>query len=875
VRACGRHWALSDVAVTDDFFIETHDPDGDPNNLARPRLNKTLYEVVPECLTSEALRFFHAQSVTPFDPAASPDHSKFYLYHVEAGTRIFELYSRLDDGDDGAPRSMANMTDPHDLTKYRGPWAMATLGGAGGQTVAGAISTGTHGADVRFTAIADAVQAVHLIGPGLNQNTGIAEPKQYWIEKPLAPGCDLVDEDKIKALYPGGTNHSRIEVIRDADLLKAVVVNAGRMGIIYSLVLRVVRQYALRERRFKDTWSSVKTWIGNPSHPNFGSPTGAGNRFVQVIVNPNRQTDFDPLHPWDIQTKGEHSCFVTFRTLEPLSKAGTPPLGRAERRGARVPDSLSGRWEYENAGKTWNLDPTTGSGDFFNSICESEEPVKAAITKLMHAAETVRNVMLITGGVFWLLAQNPFALPPEKEFFIKLAEKAFAVAAVAQAFIIWLAHLRDDFPGKLGAYMGGITNEAVSTDHMEILRHVADESMSTRIKDRDVTAISYALLDYHDYPDIGCSAEGESLEVFLDHNGPTLVPYVEKLFQRMVELENGWLVSATGMTYNKLAFPGYISIRFMSQSSAPIAMQKWPRVCSFEIAGYSAALGTRPFLSRVEQDAVDMGGTVHWGQRNNLNMKQVEALYDPSGPSGALFRWRQALSKLSRNGRLATFSTEFTRWRGLEVVQPLVQSFSVTPTEACAGSTAIIAWSAADNPPGTQAFLLVKPDAGAAGLILLGNELVGTRPLVLPVGYVNVELTVTYDLNGRPLSDKRTVRVRGLKDHDVIRYEKEAVCWLIDGVDCWAEMITLGSLVPDNLLVEEVHCRFTGSLNWYARRAGVPDLVFSGLNDRQPLPSLPKLKDSSWLFFVHEPGCGGGATPPTLTVEFKLVCAPA
>jgi hypothetical protein len=106
-------------------------------------------------------------------------------------------------------------------------------------------------------------------------------------------------------------------------------------------------------------------------------------------------------------------------------------------------------------------------------------------------------------------------------------------------------------------------------------------------------------------------------------------------------------------------------------------------------------------------------------------------------------------------------------------------------------------------------------------------------------------------------------------------FQKEAVCWQIDGVACWAEMITMGSLVPDNLLVEEVHCRFTGSLNWYARKAGVPDLVFSGLNDRQPLPSLPKLKDSSWLFFVHEPGCGGGATPPTLTVEFKLVCAPA
>jgi hypothetical protein len=248
-------------------------------------------------------------------------------------------------------------------------------------------------------------------------------------------------------------------------------------------------------------------------------------------------------------------------------------------------------------------------------------------------------------------------------------------------------------------------------------------------------------------------------------------------------------------------------------------------------------------------------------------------MYDANGPSGPLFKWREALSRLSRNGRLTTFSTEFTRWRGLEVVQPLVKSFAVTPLEACAGSVIVATWSAADNPPGTTAYLAVQPEGGNPESFFIGNQLDGTRDLVLPAGHADVVLTVVHELNGRPLADVKKVRVRGLKDHDVITFEKEAVCWLIDGYSRWAGMITMGSLVPENLLVEEVQCRFTGSLNWYVRKSGMADLACSGLNDRHPLPALPKLKDSSWLFFVHEPGCGGGSTPPTLHVELKVVCA--
>jgi hypothetical protein len=165
LHSAGSHWALSTAAVSPGYIVETADPDivtaGDPDVANQPWLNSTLYDVIPKCLSSPAREFVEYQGVKPFVPTAVPDHSKFYLYHVEAGTRIWELYSRLDAGDDNQPRSLAA-----ELPEYNGPWAMATLGGAGGQTAVGAFATGTHGGDVHLSPIADAVQAIHLVGPG-------------------------------------------------------------------------------------------------------------------------------------------------------------------------------------------------------------------------------------------------------------------------------------------------------------------------------------------------------------------------------------------------------------------------------------------------------------------------------------------------------------------------------------------------------------------------------------------------------------------------------------------------------------------------------------------------------------------------------------
>src|SRR5215470_4334751 len=62
VRASGSHWSFSDVAITQDYLVETQ------------LLNKTLDAVVPNALTDDA--------------------KSRRLYHVEAGITLHELYTR-------------------------------------------------------------------------------------------------------------------------------------------------------------------------------------------------------------------------------------------------------------------------------------------------------------------------------------------------------------------------------------------------------------------------------------------------------------------------------------------------------------------------------------------------------------------------------------------------------------------------------------------------------------------------------------------------------------------------------------------------------------------------------------------------------------
>ena len=131
------------------------------------------------------------------------------------------------------------------------------MGSGGCQTLAGAISTGTHNSD-RRAPLVDNVRAIHLVGP---------RGREWWIEPSaglLAPGALLrmtgVCDD--------------IRIVRDDDFFRAAMVSAGRFGVIYAVVLEVPAQYRLKETSKSDEWSLVSAGLRERAAFGDGGPPG-------------------------------------------------------------------------------------------------------------------------------------------------------------------------------------------------------------------------------------------------------------------------------------------------------------------------------------------------------------------------------------------------------------------------------------------------------------------------------------------------------------------------------------------------------------------------------------------------------------------------
>lgn len=103
-------------------------------------------------------------------------------------------------------------------------------GGSNGQTLAGVISTGTHGGAVFLGAVHDAVVGLHIItGPD----------KHVWLERASYP---VASDEFINNL--GAT------AMRDDDLFHAALVSFGSFGFINGVMIETDPLFLLKEHRF-------------------------------------------------------------------------------------------------------------------------------------------------------------------------------------------------------------------------------------------------------------------------------------------------------------------------------------------------------------------------------------------------------------------------------------------------------------------------------------------------------------------------------------------------------------------------------------------------------------------------------------------------
>ncbi len=252
-KAAGSAWSYTDAAV-DESVTHAIDISSLAANLTGGDPTATD-NVIPFALQG-ALR-----------PTAGATPSRRFV-HVEAGITIYELNFLLD----GLTPKLA----------------MPTLGGANGQSLAGAMSTGTHGADINLPPIADHVKAIHLVGPG---------GQEWWIKR--AEPNWITDPGALTMARDAGRLCSDIRFAHDDQLFRAALVSLGRMGVIYSVVLEAVPAFRLAQTRVGSKWSTEAAWIRTNVMTAGGGNTS--DRFKEFVINPYADAN------------GDHDCVVTTR----------------------------------------------------------------------------------------------------------------------------------------------------------------------------------------------------------------------------------------------------------------------------------------------------------------------------------------------------------------------------------------------------------------------------------------------------------------------------------------------------------------------------------------------------------------------------------
>jgi L-gulono-1,4-lactone dehydrogenase len=242
VKPVGSGHSSSDIALTRDYMIDTH-------GLCREFDLKQL----------------------DLNPENTGNNNLFF---AEAGMTIHNLNKTLD-------------------SKGK---ALINMGAYDGQTIAGVVSTSTHGSGVTLGAFPDSLKAIFLL---------------------TEDGTLLQIEPSGNASIskgPANIPHANVDLlIRDDDYFYAAGVSMGCMGIIYAVVLEITDKYMLEETRTFTHWSEVR--------PHLASGILLKEyRHVEVLVSPYRYKGRD------------HKCMVTKRKIAINKAYKSPVIPRGHRK---------------------------------------------------------------------------------------------------------------------------------------------------------------------------------------------------------------------------------------------------------------------------------------------------------------------------------------------------------------------------------------------------------------------------------------------------------------------------------------------------------------------------------------------------------------
>jgi hypothetical protein len=443
--------------------------------------------------------------------------------------------------------------------------AMATLGGSNGQSIAGAISTGTHGSDVDLPPIADRVRAIHLVGPG---------GQEWWIERSGARA--ITDPTRLEQARDAGRLCSDIRIEYNDGLFNAALVSVGRMGVIYSYVVEATDAFRLKQTRQKQAWSAASSFIRTQIRD---AVPYAGDQFVEIVVNPYKNAT------------GDRDAIVTRknRTTEPLSAEGasnednfdilcnkTPVNDILGQAAVLLPPMIAAAATAAEAGATLtNLIPIVGP---FIFAATSAATITAATTALVALEELIRQVMNLPG---------------------------------------------EDLAQKLASILNSMTNlgqkQLVPELTSVLLTTVRNPDEPPKVQKNFRMLTGQLACGQPWQPIATCKRQIDGLEFALDlrRGSERLFGFVDDVFALTDEFYTADMPAAFGL-----------SLRFTKGTEALIGMQQFARTCSVEFIMLRGLKGQEDFLRRLYAIAKTHNAIPHWGLIHEIDAAEVARLYD-------------------------------------------------------------------------------------------------------------------------------------------------------------------------------------------------------------------------------------------------------
>lgn len=537
---------------------------------------------------------------------------------VAAGTKVRDVYRALM-GRTANDSEVLLQNSPGDSRVAPPTWlhgrqlAPRTLGGAGGQSLAGVVSTGTHGGDVARPPIGDFVRAAVLVGSG-----GRVRVVQRLAQR-------AVDVGRLNALHRDQTGGVDFEEYAVDGGLEAVTTSVGRMGVVFAYVYAVedMTGQLVYEWRYADRWSSVRAELDSGS---IIERARSRDEFLQVVMSPVRDGGED------------RPCYVTRHRTDTADNA-------ANEWAAFDDPKLSCPVTPIDVMRLRNGGPLAIVGQIFgvSVVTPQVEQVRVA---LRIAAVDIALIASSVGGPIGAIA----AIPIVAEL-LDLADDLGTLSGSRLFGDILALHLNHLASGPYSFITTAAIRGIVAGAQSDTVRN-PDAGSGDAEQPWLVKGPRGFVLDTYDYrqPPL---FRGDSVEVFFA---------ADRQLTRKVQ---ALLDAFESMQQSGVPVAAYVSLRFLAASCALLALthpDPGTPTCAIEVSMLRGMRGNDQALAAVQRIALENEGRVHWGQENDLGVSEVQE----SMPR--LADWKARLHEIE--GTSLTFLTPFAQAHGLDVDRP-------------------------------------------------------------------------------------------------------------------------------------------------------------------------------------------------------------